>query len=88
MATPALYGMTGRTVLITGGSGSFGTAATKALLATGVHRVRAYARGEHRLATLQELGDERLRTFAGDVRDLDRLTLASVGWTWCSMPRP
>ena len=79
MATPALYGMTGRTVLITGGSGTFGSAATKALLATDVHRVRAYARGEHRLATLQELGDNRLRTFAGDVRDLDRLTLAMRG---------
>lgn len=65
----------GATVLITGGSGSFGTAFLELLLAT-EHpaAVRALARSEHRLAALQRrLDDGRLRICKGDVRDYDRL---------------
>lgn len=66
-------------ILVTGGSGFFGTGFVKHLLAnTDVQRICIYSRGEHRQAQMrQELNhDERLRFFVGDVRDRDRLRRA------------
>ncbi|MBI5405355.1 MAG: SDR family NAD(P)-dependent oxidoreductase [Candidatus Kerfeldbacteria bacterium] len=63
-------------ILVTGASGSFGTALIKAVLADGTaEKVIAFARGEHRLAELREtLGHPpQLRCLIGDVRDPDRL---------------
>jgi UDP-N-acetylglucosamine 4,6-dehydratase len=68
-----------KSILITGGSGFFGTGFVKHLLAnTDVQRICIYSRGEYRQAQMrQELGnDERLRFFVGDVRDRDRLRRA------------
>lgn len=67
-----------RSVLITGGSGSFGKAFARALLERDVQRVCIYSRGEHRQAQMREefADDPRLRWFIGDVRDLHRLTHA------------
>ncbi len=69
--------MTGQTILITGGTGSFGTACIRYALEHGAHRVIALSRGEHRQAEL--LGtfhDPRLECWIGDVRDRDRLRWA------------
>lgn len=68
-------------VLVTGGSGFFGTAFVKAALAKGVKRVCVFSRGEYRQAQMRaEIGDdERVRYFIGDVRDKDRLTRAMEG---------
>jgi UDP-N-acetylglucosamine 4,6-dehydratase len=71
-----------RSVLITGGSGAFGTACAKRLLKPTVRgypaRIVIFSRSEHRQAEMaRELEhDERLRFFIGDVRDRDRLRRA------------
>lgn len=77
-----------KSVLITGGSGAFGTAFVKHLLHlppgpkighyARPQRIAIFSRGEHRQAAMaRELGeDDRLRFFIGDVRDRDRLRRA------------
>lgn len=70
-----------KSILITGGTGSFGRAFVKSLLNnTEYDRIIIYSRGEH----LQEEmaasnGDGRLRFFIGDVRDEARLEMAMHG---------
>lgn len=72
-----------QTILLTGGTGSFGTAFVEAFLSekqfTGV--IRIFSRDEYKQHTLahQFDGDPRLRFFIGDVRDKDRLRLAIDG---------
>jgi len=69
-------------VLITGGTGSFGQAFIKHLLATThIPRIVVYSRGEHAQANLRmALGDpSRVRWMIGDVRDVDRLKRAMRG---------
>lgn len=67
------------TVLITGGTGTFGQAMTRALLRAG-HRVRVLSRGEHRQAEMAAtLDDDRVRYLLGDVRDAHRIALAMRG---------
>ena len=72
----------GKVVLVTGGTGSFGTAFVKELLAH--HEpaaVRIYSRDELKQWDLQRTfaGDTRVRYFLGDVRSLERLTQAARG---------
>ena len=67
-------------VLITGGSGTIGTALAKLLLAQGAPRVCILSRGEATQARMREaMSDERLRFFVGDVRDRQRLRRAMQG---------
>lgn len=65
----------GKTILITGGTGSFGKTFTSLLLKEGnPDSVRIYSRGELLQWEMQQkIHDERLRFFIGDVRDKDRL---------------
>lgn len=72
-----------RSILVSGGSGSFGTAYVKHLLEQEDYdRIIVYSRGEHRQDEMaRELNDERLRFFIGDVRDLGRLEMAMRGVT-------
>lgn len=67
-------------VLITGGTGSFGKAFTKHLIACNIPRICILSRDEHKQAVMrQELGDHpALRFFIGDVRDYDRLRRAML----------
>ena len=78
MSSPALKG---KVVLITGGTGSFGSAFIRAVLADhDPAAVRVYSRDELKQYELGEsLPDERLRFFVGDVRSLERLTTATRG---------
>jgi UDP-N-acetylglucosamine 4,6-dehydratase/5-epimerase len=79
LASPYLQG---KVVLITGGTGSFGTAFTKALLARhDPAAVRVYSRDELKQYNLQRAvgDDERLRCLIGDVRDGERLRMAMNG---------
>jgi UDP-N-acetylglucosamine 4,6-dehydratase/5-epimerase len=72
----------GKIVLITGGTGSFGTAFVKALLADhDPAAVRVYSRDELKQYNLQLTldSDERLRCLIGDVRDGGRLRVAMRG---------
>lgn len=65
------------TVLITGGTGSFGRAMTRRLLAHKIAALRILSRDEYKHATfLREFPDPRVRCLIGDVRDRDRLALA------------
>lgn len=68
-------------VLITGGTGSFGRAFVKRILNhSEIYRIAIYSRGEHAQEEMaHELKDDRLRFFIGDVRDLDRLEMAMRG---------
>ena len=70
-----------KSILITGGTGSFGQAFTQDLLNNPeVERIAIYSRGEHLQEEMQHrFNDDRLRFFIGDVRDLDRLEMAMNG---------
>jgi UDP-N-acetylglucosamine 4,6-dehydratase len=76
-----LNAIEGRTLLVTGGTGSFGKHFIQAALAQwNPAAVRVFSRDElkqHDMA--REIDDERLRFFIGDVRDLDRLRRAMQG---------
>lgn len=70
--------MTPPSILITGGTGSFGQAATHHLLATDTERIVIYSRDEQKQTQMRTAGltDERIRYFIGDIRDQDRLRRA------------
>jgi UDP-N-acetylglucosamine 4,6-dehydratase len=73
--------LTGKTVLITGGTGSFGKNFTKYILANSeVKKVIIFSRDELKQSVMEsEIKDNRLRFFLGDVRDLQRLERAFHG---------
>jgi len=67
----------GKTVLITGGTGSLGQALTKRLLEMKVNAIRIFSRNESKQIEMEDkFDDDRLRFFLGDVKDFDRLTRA------------
>ena len=67
-------------ILITGGTGSLGTALTKRLLNLNVDTVRIYSRNESKQISMEsEILDDRIRYLIGDVRDLPRLEKALEG---------
>ncbi len=69
----------GATVLITGGTGSFGSIMVGHLLSRGVGQVRVLSRDEAKQDEMRRrVDDPRLKLFVGDVRDLDSVQSASV----------
>ncbi len=71
-----------RSILVTGGSGSFGRRFVDTLLRhSRARRIIVFSRDEYKHYEMQQLleplGIERLRFFIGDVRDGDRLELAT-----------
>lgn len=73
-----------KSVLITGGSGSFGNAFVRRLLEAEAKRIVVYSRDEQKqeamAQSLNATGDHpTIRFFIGDVRDVDRLTFAMHG---------
>lgn len=71
--------LAGSSILITGGTGSFGRAFLRQVLENeNPTRVAIYSRDELKQYELrQEIGDDpRVRFFLGDIRDRDRLTMA------------
>jgi UDP-N-acetylglucosamine 4,6-dehydratase/5-epimerase len=67
----------GKTILITGGTGSLGKALTKRLLETNVETIRILSRNENKQVQMEEeFANSRLRFFIGDIRDLARLVRA------------
>jgi UDP-N-acetylglucosamine 4,6-dehydratase/5-epimerase len=76
--------LTGKTVLVTGGTGSFGTAFVRQLLKSGVpERLIIFSRDEQKQYDMaHEFPTAKypcLRYFIGDVRDRDRLQMAMRG---------
>jgi len=67
----------GKTILITGGTGSLGQALTKRLLELKADAIRIFSRNESQQIEMEsKFDDERLRFFIGDVKDYDRLVRA------------
>lgn len=69
--------VSGRTVLITGGTGSFGNQMVRRMLALDCEQVRVFSRDEGKQdAMRQAIGDSRMRFYIGDVRDFEGLDKA------------
>lgn len=67
-------------VLITGGTGSFGKTMLRGLLDKGVGEVRVLSRDEEKQDALRnDLRDERVRYYIGDIRDRDSVDRAIHG---------
>ncbi len=70
--------MDGKTLLVTGGTGSFGNAVVKRFLKTEIKEIRIFSRDELKQDEMRKrYNDERLRYFIGDVRDV-RSTVDAV----------
>lgn len=71
----------GKTVLITGGTGSFGKNFAKHLLAhSALKKLIIFSRDELKQSQMaEEISDKRIRFFIGDIRDLPRLQRAFEG---------
>ena len=70
----------GKSILITGGTGSLGQALTEKLLSYDVKNIRIFSRDENKQVLMQEqFVDDRLRFLIGDVRDKERLKRAVEG---------
>lgn len=74
--------LNGKTILITGGTGSFGKACIETLLADhGPRVIRVFSRDELKQSEMQAkyAGEAQLRFFLGDIRDRDRVIGATRG---------
>lgn len=70
----------GQSILITGGSGSFGRQFIVEALKHNPRRIICFSRDEHKQAEMRQVfTDNRLRWFIGDVRDAERLHRAFDG---------
>ena len=69
--------LSGKKILITGGTGSLGQALTSRLLKEDVDTIRIFSRNENKQITMEsKFKDDRLRFLLGDVRDYSRLVRA------------
>ena len=69
-----------KTILITGGTGSLGSALTTRLLKSNAKTIRIFSRNESKQVEMEsEFNDKRLRFFVGDIRDSERLFTALEG---------
>jgi UDP-glucose 4-epimerase len=70
----------GKTLLITGGTGSFGNAVMKRFMHTDVKEIRIFSRDEKKQDDMRKLyHDDRLKFYIGDVRDLPSIKNAMHG---------
>jgi UDP-N-acetylglucosamine 4,6-dehydratase/5-epimerase len=70
-----------KTILITGGTGTFGQVMVKSLLKIrGIKKIIIYSRDEFKQQQMRKKIDSKiLRYFIGDIRDKSRLTIATIG---------
>jgi UDP-glucose 4-epimerase len=70
----------GKTLLISGGTGTFGNAVLRKMLKTNVKEVRIFSRDEKKQDDMRSsLNDRKVRFFLGDVRDYDSILPAMDG---------
>lgn len=70
----------GKTLLITGGTGSFGSAVMKGFLATDIREIRIFSRDEKKQDDMRRLyKNDKLKFYIGDVRDLASVKNAMHG---------
>jgi UDP-glucose 4-epimerase len=80
LPTQSISATAGATVLVTGGTGSFGSTMVRRLLANGVGEVRVLSRDETKQDDMRRaLGDGRVRFYLGDVRDTESVDRATRG---------
>ena len=69
-----------KTLLITGGTGSFGNAVLKRFLKTDIGEIRIFSRDEKKQDDMRNLyRDSKLKFFIGDTRDYNSICQATVG---------
>ena len=81
-----MYDFKGETLLITGGTGSFGNAVLNRFLKTDIKEIRVFSRDEKKQddmrhefqAKMPEVADK-IKFYIGDVRSIDSLRGAMVG---------
>ena len=72
--------MVNKTLLITGGTGSFGNAVLKRFLSTDVKEIRIFSRDEKKQEDMRiALNNSKLKFYIGDVRDYDSVHQAMRG---------
>jgi len=72
--------MQGKTLLITGGTGSFGNAVLRRFLGTEIKEIRIFSRDEKKQDDMRrELHDDKVKFYIGDVRDRRSLDDAMQG---------
>jgi UDP-N-acetylglucosamine 4,6-dehydratase len=70
----------GRTILISGGTGSFGSAVLRRLLSSEIQEIRIFSRDEKKQDDMRKrFASEKLRFYIGDVRDLSSVSNAMNG---------
>ncbi|MGI6614310.1 MAG: polysaccharide biosynthesis protein [Saccharofermentanales bacterium] len=70
----------GKTILITGGTGSFGHAVMEQFLGSEINEIRVFSRDEKKQEDMRNFyRDDRLKFFIGDVRDQDSVKNAIYG---------
>ena len=70
----------GKTILITGGTGSFGNAALKRFLHTDIKEIRVFSRDEKKQEDMRlTLKNDKVKFYIGDVRDFNSLNFAMAG---------
>ena len=71
---------TDKTLLITGGTGSFGNAVLKRFLRTDIKEIRVFSRDEKKQEDMRiDLNDSKVKFYIGDVRDYDSIFSALRG---------
>ncbi|MCE5187382.1 MAG: polysaccharide biosynthesis protein [Planctomycetaceae bacterium] len=72
--------LSGKTVLITGGTGSFGKTVTQGLLKTDIKEIRIFSRDELKQEMMRiEFANPKLKFYIGDVRDKDSVEKVMQG---------
>ena len=72
--------LSGKTLLITGGTGSFGNAVLNRMLKTDLKEIRNFSRDEKKQEDMRiTLKNERVKFYIGDVRDFDSINYALKG---------
>lgn len=71
---------TNKTLLITGGTGSFGNAVLNRFLKTDIGEIRIFSRDEKKQDDMRhQYKDDKIKFYIGDVRDIDSLRSATQG---------
>jgi len=71
---------TGKTLLITGGTGSFGNAVLKRFLETGIKEIRIFSRDEKKQDDMRKaFKNDKIKFYIGDVRDYSSIAAAMNG---------
>ena len=70
----------GKVLLVTGGTGTFGSAVVRRFLSTGIKEIRIFSRDEKKQEDARRLyQNDKVKFYIGDVRDYNSIAEACVG---------